>query len=354
MNLIIDVSKHNGVIDWDIAKDNIKGAIIRIGHGGDFTEQDDPQAIRNMQECERLNIPYGVYLYSYALCNGDAESEVAHTLRMINDYNPTLGVWFDMEDADGYKKAHGLNPYNNRQEITNFCNIFCSKIMESGYNAGIYASKNYWDNVLYAEQLSDYSVWLAHWGINEPSMDCLIWQYTSDGVVEGVPSSRVDMNYWYGEISENNSNDNSNSDSKEDESVKYVETYSVGDVVNYDTIFVSSTSDEALKPTYTSGTITKIVEGARNPYLINNGTGWINNDCIIDSSQSKFDDDFFGNISEGDIVRFTGEVDYNGTHIIPYHNDEGYTVSQIDDDRVVLMYNGQVFAAVSICDIERI
>ena len=56
-----------------------------------------------MQECERLGIPYAVYLYSYALKVENAVSEAKHALRMIEGFNPVLGIWFDMEDADGYK-----------------------------------------------------------------------------------------------------------------------------------------------------------------------------------------------------------------------------------------------------------
>ena len=61
---IIDVSSNNGQLDWDTIKSSIDGVIIRIGYGSDIENQDDSQAIRNMQECERLGIPYGVYIYS--------------------------------------------------------------------------------------------------------------------------------------------------------------------------------------------------------------------------------------------------------------------------------------------------
>lgn len=360
---VIDVSKHNGVIDWDTTKGNVDGVIIRVGHGNDSTSQDDPQAIRNMEECERLGIPYGVYLYSYALNNAEAESEAAHALRMVEGYNPVLGVWFDMEDADSYKEKHNFNPYDNRQEITDFCKIFCDRVSEAGYKTGVYASKNYWDSVIYADQLSNYEVWLAHWSISEPSMDCLLWQYTSDGEVAGVPSSRVDMNYWYGELPEVDGGSDSDSNSgdcggDEEDTEDGGYSYSVGDTVNYDTIYVSSTSEEALKPTYTTGTITRVVDGARNPYLIDDGTGWINDDCIASGGSDDSDDSEessdCGGISAGDTVRFNGDTDYNGTAIKAWHNDSGYEVTQLDGDRAVLSFNGSVFAAVNVNDCELI
>ena len=108
----VDVSSYNGVIDWNKAKaSGIDFAIIRIGFGDDDTKQDDARAIANMNGCEAADVPYGVYIYSYAISEGEVDSEIAHTLRMINGHYPALGVWFDMEDADGYKSRHNYNPY---------------------------------------------------------------------------------------------------------------------------------------------------------------------------------------------------------------------------------------------------
>lgn len=344
----IDVSSNNGVIDWEKVKESgVEYAIIRVGYGSDIQSQDDEQAIYNIQECERLNIPYGVYLYSYALNLDEVKSEAAHVLRMIQNFNPVLGVWFDMEDADGYKDRHNFNPYNHRQEITDFCRHFCSKIQENGYKVGIYANKNYWDNVLYLDQLKEISVWLAHWGIDEPSMNCLMWQYTSDGNVNGI-SGRVDMNCYYGELPELNVEDD-----KEPETDNRCLNYKIGDEVSYNKIYATANSNEALTPLFNQGTITSVVYSAKNSYLIGDGTGWINDDCIVSSSQPQQEEDS-NIIAKGDIVQFTGEQDYNGTYITPYHNDSGYMVMDLNGDRVVLGYNGQVFAAVNVCDVEKI
>ena len=146
----IDISKHNGNIDWDKVKaDGIQFAIIRIGWGNDSKDQDDPTANRNMDECERLGIPYGVYIYSYALNEADAVSEAQHTLRMIKNRKVQMGMWFDMEDADDYKNKHKL-PLDvaHKTLYTNICNKFCETIKNAGYSdVGVYSGKWVFENV---------------------------------------------------------------------------------------------------------------------------------------------------------------------------------------------------------------
>ncbi len=286
---IIDVSSNNGQLDWDTIKSSIDGVIIRIGYGSDIESQDDSQAIRNMQECERLGIPYGVYIYSYCLNIEEVRSEAAHILRMIQGFNPVLGVWFDMEDADGYKRNHGLVPEQNGELLTDFCIEFMQIVKDAGYTTGVYANYSYFTNVLNDGKLMSFegfNRWLAHWGIDEPSMDCLLWQCTSDAVIDGS-SARTDFNYYYGElpnvepvIPSEPIEDNSESD---DIKTKY----HVGDYVSYHTIYASSTSENGLTPSITGGTITNIIASARNPYLINDGTGWINDNCIVENNDEN-------------------------------------------------------------------
>lgn len=286
--VVIDVSSYNGFIQWDNMKNYIEGTIIRIGYGNDIQSQDDAAAIRNMNECERLGIPYGVYLYSYALDYYDAASETAHALRVLKGRSPELGVWFDMEDADGYKRNHGLVPEQNGELLTDFCIEFMQIVKDAGYTTGVYANYSYFTNVLNDGKLMSFegfNRWLAHWGIDEPSMDCLLWQCTSDAVIDGS-SARTDFNYYYGElpnvepvIPSEPIEDNSESD---DIKTKY----HVGDYVSYHTIYASSTSENGLTPSITGGTITNIIASARNPYLINDGTGWINDDCIVENNEN--------------------------------------------------------------------
>ena len=128
----IDVSVHNGNINWErVQNSGIDFAIIRCGYGENLVNQDDAYFYRNVSECERLGIPYGIYIYSYALTEKGASSEADHVLRLIKGHNPSLGVWFDMEDADHYKEKNGM-PSN--ETLVNICITFCEKIKSKGYN----------------------------------------------------------------------------------------------------------------------------------------------------------------------------------------------------------------------------
>jgi len=209
----IDVSEFNGTVNWDLIKETgVSFAIIRIGIGSDQEDQDDKQANRNMDECQRLGIPYGVYLYSYALCEDQAHSEVNHIFRMIQDRNPQLGVWFDMEDSDGYKSRNNFPSNQHGTELTDFCCIVCDTINDAGYKAGVYANLDFFNNILDSSRLSGYLKWLAHWYYNDTRSNdtnaadkanegLTMWQYSSWGQVNGS-NARTDMNFYYGNLNE--------------------------------------------------------------------------------------------------------------------------------------------------------
>jgi GH25 family lysozyme M1 (1,4-beta-N-acetylmuramidase) len=195
----IDVSKHQGVIDWDKVKAaGIQFAMLRLGIGSDMVSQDDPQFERNVKECERVGIQWGAYLYSYALSAEQAKSEATHALRLLKGKNPSYPIAFDMEDADGYKKKNGM-PSN--AELVNICKTFLSIVEGAGYYVSLYASLSWLNNQLNDSSLDRYDKWVAQWGPNCTYGKTFgMWQYTSDGVVNGI-NGRVDMNYAYRDFS---------------------------------------------------------------------------------------------------------------------------------------------------------
>lgn len=182
--ILIDVSEHQGKINWEKTKNNIAGAILRCGYGSDIKSQDDEQFKRNADECTRLGIPFGVYLYSYAKTEEQAKSEAAHVLRLIEGYKLSYPVYLDLEETGTENGAV------RRAEI------FGDIIEKAGYWCGIYANLNWWENHL--NGLERFTKWVAQYnttcdykGANKD-----IWQYSSKGKVDGI-TGNVDMNVCY-------------------------------------------------------------------------------------------------------------------------------------------------------------
>ena len=181
---VIDVSYHNGKIDWAKVKaSGVDGAIIRCGYGDNYTNQDDEQWERNADECTRLGIPFGTYIYSYAKSESQARSEAEHVLRLVKGYKLSYPVYYDLEEAGTQSGA------------VNRMKIFAEIIENAGYWVGVYCNKSWWDNTL--KSLGDrYTKWIARYNSTLGMSGVDMWQYTSSGSVSGI-SGRVDMNHCY-------------------------------------------------------------------------------------------------------------------------------------------------------------
>lgn len=188
----IDVSTFQGVIDWESVKnDGVEFAIIRCGYGDNKTAYDDAYWKRNADECTRLGIPFGVYLYSYAASIEEAESEAAHALRLLEGYELSYPVFLDLEDDVVGACSNKL--------IGEMADIFCTALQRKGYMVGIYANTNWWTNRLTDEVFDDptWHKWVADWrGYCGYDGEYSFWQYTSSGSVSGIYGN-VDMNYGY-------------------------------------------------------------------------------------------------------------------------------------------------------------
>ena len=184
----IDVSEHNRNIDWEKVKAaGIDYAIIRCGYGDNYDNQDDKQWMRNVSECERLGIPYGVYIYSYARNTDMASSEAQHVLRLISGHKLSYPVYFDMEDNSTLGSDFGA--------ITQ---TFCSTIQNAGYAVGVYANLNWWNKYLTDTRFEQWHRWVAQYNIQcDYTGTYAMWQYSSKELVDGIDGT-VDMNYLIG------------------------------------------------------------------------------------------------------------------------------------------------------------
>ena len=152
----IDVSEHNGLIDWAKVKaDGIDFAIIRCGYGDDLSNQDDKQWLNNIKGCEENGIPYGIYIYSYAETDDQAVSEAQHVLRLIEEAgaSPEYPVYYDLEDVTVER--------GGKESIIRKTHIFCNVIRDAGYKAGIYANLYWWNTYLTDDTLNVYERWVA-------------------------------------------------------------------------------------------------------------------------------------------------------------------------------------------------
>lgn len=190
----IDVSSLNGDINFTRIRDQIDFVIIRCGYGDDYESQDDSRYESNVRQCEALGIPYGVYFYSYALNLDEADSEVKHCLRLLKKADPSYGVWFDMEDGDGYKSSHG---FPSKEMLVSICERFLSKIESAGYYAGLYASLSWLNGYLNDPRLNRFDKWVAQWAPSNSYRGAYgLWQFTDKKYLNGY-SQPFDGNYAY-------------------------------------------------------------------------------------------------------------------------------------------------------------
>lgn len=350
----IDISAHNDNINLSALKSQIDFVIIRVGYGTKGTI--DKKFKRNADLCVTLGIPYGFYWYSYALNVNDASKEADAFLKAIAPYNPTIGCWFDMEDADGYKKKNGM-PSN--QMLKDICYKFCETVENAGYYTGIYASQSWFNNQLAGDRLSRFDKWVAQWptsggkqkglSVNADSKSGVsLWQFTSEGRFSGYDGV-LDTNYAYKTFPNPKSHGTDPQPAPSTEPVQPVQsTHSINEVVKINGIYTSSDSNEKLNPAKDQGTITKIIEGTKNPYLLDNGDlGWTNDNCIIGSGEIK---PAKTQIRKGSKIKFTGTKSYSGIKLADWTHNYVFNVIEVSGERVVIGKGTAVTAAVNIKD----
>lgn len=188
---IIDVSHHNGKIDWTKAKKEINGAIISCGYGSNLTNQDDKCFTWNISECERLKIPYAIYIFSYAENLAMADSEIDHILRLVKGHKPEA-LYYDIELPCCARIAKQI--YDR----------FSARVRAAGHVDGLYTYVSMFNEYKMA-QIGYQRLWIASYGNNDATADpwedphiagTAGWQYTSTARISGI-STNVDVSLFY-------------------------------------------------------------------------------------------------------------------------------------------------------------
>lgn len=192
----IDVSKWQGEIDWDKVKNaGIDFAIIRCGYRGSVTGSlvEDPRFLENIKGADASGLKVGIYFFTQAITEVEAVEEASMVVSLLGDFQPDYPVFIDTEGAGGEGRADGLDV----QTRTTVCEAFCRTIENAGFTAGVYASRNWYNNKLDTSELEDYVIWLAEYR-SAPLYQGYyrMWQYTSKGKVDGIKGN-VDMNISY-------------------------------------------------------------------------------------------------------------------------------------------------------------
>lgn len=195
---VIDVSEWQGDIDWAKAKaDGVEGVIIRLGYGEGNNA--DKKAQRNISECKRLGIPFGIYWYSYADTPSIAKEEGADVVAKLKQFGVNASdlaypVYYDLEKWtwEGHQPPTDPNVYND------IVNNWYSALQSAGYkNLSVYSYTSYLQGPLKHADIYAKTTWVAQYGarmgFDSFPTDSRGWQYTSSGKVDGI-SGNVDMN----------------------------------------------------------------------------------------------------------------------------------------------------------------
>ena len=351
----IDISAHQGDIDLSALQNQIDFVIIRVGYGTKGTI--DNKFTRNADLCHSLGIPVGFYWYSYALDVAGAEKEAQAMANAIAPYKDIVkfGTWFDMEDADGYKKKNGM-PSN--QTLRQMCAAFCEYMENAGYYSGIYASESWFKNQLNGSEIAPYDKWIAQWptsggkqtGLSTNSSkrsDVHLWQFTSQAKFSGY-SGNLDANYAY---LDNFPNPGGSTDTSTP-APEPIQKFDIGSVVviNGPLYASSNASSPAGNVSNKTTKITRYVAGAAHPYNTTGDLGWMNESDIRAAEPTPASNP----IVKGCKVKFTGTKSYSGIKLASWTKNSIFDVIEVSGDRVVIGKGTAVTAAVNMKDCVRV
>lgn len=189
----IDISKHNGTIDFHkVKKDGIEFAMIRAGFGSSTV---DTHFHRNVKGAKSSGIKCGVYWFSYAYTPQMAKAEAKKCIETIKPYTLEYPVAFDFEYASvNYAKDNGVKI--TKALASQIADTFLSTVKNAGYNVILYTNIDYYNNYFNDTVKKKYDIWLAAYREAKPNFNQKIWQYSETGSVNGI-KGRVDMNISY-------------------------------------------------------------------------------------------------------------------------------------------------------------
>ena len=193
----IDVSEHQGYIDWELVKESgVEFAFVRVGYrtydNGNIRE--DIYFRENIEGALNNGIEVGVYFFSQAITLDEAIDEAQYIVDQIKGYNITLPVVYDMEEVT--KHSDRIDALST-SERTEFADAFCTVVENYGYDSLVYGNPTWLMSKLNLYQISDRKIWLAHYAeTTHYPFRFEIWQYSDSGVIDGI-NELVDLNIMF-------------------------------------------------------------------------------------------------------------------------------------------------------------
>lgn len=187
---VVDISRYNGNVNFNILKDGCDAVIIRAGYRGygSGTLVTDTNFVKNIKGARAAGIPLSVYFVTQAINEQEAIAEANYTCNLIKSYHTALPLFIDVENGDGARHEGRADQGKlNKKQRTAIVKAWCEAVKKRGYRAGIYASESWFKTELDLESLrKQYYIWVAKYSNNQPSIYYDAWQYTSKGSVMGV------------------------------------------------------------------------------------------------------------------------------------------------------------------------
>lgn len=194
----VDVSSYNNCVNWEAAKaSGVDFCILRVGGRGWTSGRtyDDSFLYSYLHGARKAGIKLGLYFYSTAITPEEAVEEANFTLKRLAHIPLDMPIYFDSEYSGEY--PDGRADLLSITQRTSLARVFCDTIETAGYEAGVYASQNFFGTTLDYLPVSHYSIWLANYtrGQSLPTFfyDYDMWQFTESGTMSGF-SGRVDIN----------------------------------------------------------------------------------------------------------------------------------------------------------------
>ena len=187
----IDISYHNGEIDFSKVKSQVDFIIIRSGYGIKTTDSKEVKFDIYYEEAKKNNIPVGTYWYCYATTTEEALLEAKTFLNKVKGKKFEYPIFYDIEERKILNQG--------KENVSKIAKTFLEEVEKNGYLVGIYSSASFLENLFDDEIKEKYIIWVAQWGknIDKPKYNGRwdIWQYSSKGNIDGVQSQFVDLDF---------------------------------------------------------------------------------------------------------------------------------------------------------------